>query len=75
MSTENSNTGLKWTIGIIAFIIWVVVIRTVITDGGIPYDEGEMMLSTGKQWLMVIWTIAVVFGAVKVYGWASKNNK
>ena len=73
MSDDKTRLGLKWTIGILAFIVWVVVIRTVITDGGIEYDEGEMLLDTGTQWIMVIWTIVVVFGAVKIYGWLTKK--
>ena len=65
--SEKSNNGLKWTIGIIAFIVHVWVVRNVITDGGILYEDHEPVMSTGESWLIVLWTILVVFVAVKVY--------
>lgn len=69
MSGENQHTGLKWTIGILSFVIWVAVGRNVILSDGSGYDpvEGEWIMSTGQQWVMLIWTVAVIFGAVKIY--------
>ena len=69
MSGENQHTGLKWTVGILSFVIWVAVGRNVILSDGSGYDpvEGEWIMSTGQQWVMLIWTVAVIFGAVKIY--------
>ena len=69
MSGENQHTGLKWTIGILSFVIWVAVGRNVILSDGSGYDpvEGEWIMSTGQQWVMLIWSVAVIFGAVKIY--------
>ena len=69
MSGENQHTGLKWTIGIFSFVIWAAVGRNVILSEGSGYDpvEGEWIMSTGQQWVMLIWTVAVIFGAVKIY--------
>ena len=69
MSGENQHTGLKWTIGILSFVIWVAVGRNVILSDGSGYDpvEGAWIMSTGQQWVMLIWTVAVIFGAVKIY--------
>ena len=67
MSKE--HTAIKWTIGIIAFIVWVAIGRGVILSDGAGYDavEQEWVMSTGQQWAMVLWTIAVIVGAVKIY--------
>ena len=66
---EKERTALKWTIGIISFVVWVAVGRGVILSDGAGYDsiEQEWVMSTGQQWAMVLWTAAMTFGAVKIY--------
>jgi hypothetical protein len=59
MSRE--HTAIKWLIGIIAFVVWVAVGRGLIFGG----DATDA--SAGQQWAMVLWTAAVIFGAVKIY--------
>lgn len=59
MSRE--HTAIKWLIGIIAFVVWVAVGRGLIFGG----DATDA--SAGQQWAMVLWTAAVIFGAVKIF--------
>ena len=59
MSREHA--AIKWLIGIIAFVVWVAVGRGLIFGG----DATDA--SAGQQWAMVLWTAAVIFGAVKIY--------
>lgn len=72
---EKANGALKWTIGIIAFIIYVAVGRGVILSNGAGFShaEQEWQMSTGQSWAMVIWTIVVVVGAVMAYKGISKE--
>ena len=67
MSKE--HTAIKWMIGNIAFVVYVAVGRGVILSDGVGYDavEQEWVMSTGQQWAMVLWTIAVIVGAIKIY--------
>lgn len=73
--TEKERTALKWTIGVIAFVVYVIVGRCVILSDGAGYDaeEQEWIMSTGQQWAMVLWTVAVIFGAVKIYSMIIKE--
>ena len=75
MSTKSEHDKIKWVIGIVSFLIWVVVSKGVILSDGAGYDhvEHEWVMSTGQSWAMLLWTIAVVVGAVKVYGWIVKD--
>ena len=72
---EKERTALKWIIGIIAFVVWVAVGRGVILSDGAGYDsmEQEWVMSAGQQWAMVLWTAAVIFGAVKIYKMITKE--
>lgn len=65
MSRE--HTAIKWLIGIIAFVVWVAVGRGLIFGG----DATDA--SAGQQWAMVLWTAAVIFGAVKIYKMITKE--
>lgn len=67
MSKE--HTAIKWMLGISAFVVYVAVGRGVILSDGAGYDavEQEWAMSTGQQWAMVLWTIAVIVGAIKIY--------
>ena len=49
--------------------------RGVILSDGAGYDsiEQEWVMSTGQQWAMVLWTAAVIFGAVKIYKMITKQ--
>lgn len=66
---KREHTVIKWMIGIIAFVVYVAVGRGVILSDGAGYDavEHEWMMSTGQQWAMVLWTVFVIYGAVKVF--------
>lgn len=66
---KREHTVIKWMIGIIAFVVYVAVGRGVILSDGAGYNavEQEWEMSTGQQWAMVLWTIAVIVGAVKIY--------
>ena len=66
---EKERTALKWTIGIIALIVYVIVGRCVILSDGAGYDaeEQEWIMSTGQQWAMLIWTVVVIVASVKIY--------
>jgi hypothetical protein len=61
MSTDRERKALKWMIGIVSFVIWVAVGRGLIFGG----DATDA--SAGQQWAMVLWTAAVIFGAVTIY--------
>ena len=69
MSSEKERSALKWTIGIIASLLWWAVARFVILSDGAGFDhvEQEWIMSTGQSWAMFIWTIVVVVGSVKIY--------
>lgn len=75
MSTKIKNEKIGLVIGIASFIVWVVVAKWVILSDGAGYDhvEHEWVMSTGQSWAMFLWTIGVIVGAFKVYGWIVKD--
>lgn len=66
---KRETAALKWLIGIFALVVYVAVGRGVILSDGAGYDtmEQEWDMSTGQSWAMVLWTVAVIYGAVKVF--------
>ena len=68
MSSGKERSALKWTIGIIASILWWVVTRFFIlsNDAGYDHVEQEWVMSTGLSWAMFIWTIVVIVGSLKI---------
>ena len=53
--------AIKWIIGIVSFVIWLAVGRGLIFGG----DATDA--SASQQWAMLLWTAAVIFGAVTIY--------
>lgn len=58
---ERERKAIKWMIGIVSFVIWVVVGRGLIFGG----DATDA--SAGQQWAMLIWTVVVIAAGIKIY--------
>lgn len=70
MSQEVSNNNFKWVLGIVTFVIWLIGVRIMILSEwqslGDIFRE-ESYLSTGQQWAMILFAIALIVIDIKVY--------